>query len=440
MHYYDLPMWTLGGVSDSKLPDQQAAAEAALTLMTDALSGGHMIHDIGYLDSAYTGSLSQLVLCNDIVGWVKQLMTPVEIDDESLALDVIDEVGPGGVFLKHKHTRRHARDRFQPRVFERESYDDWLAHGGLDATARAAARVDEILASHEPAAAAGGRAARAARRGRGGREPAAGRVRAGARVMSGTPLGPQPLAPLRADSRMRSPPQERLDELVQAALEVLQRTGVRVRSPAVVRVVANHGAYVAPDGQTVRFAPELVRAALRSAPRTFVLASRDGSCDLDLSLPQTHCTVDGCAVDIIEPATGRRRTATKVDLAAITRVVDYLGSLGFWWPAVSANDCGATSQLHELDAGWNNTRKHLQGMVQGERLARYAVAMADAVAGGREGLRRRPVLSDLICTVSPLVDDRRFYRRRPHHYFRNHPGNRATFDKLAARQTLGHLY
>jgi trimethylamine--corrinoid protein Co-methyltransferase len=150
MHYYDLPMWTLGGVSDSKLPDEQAAAEAALTLMADALAGGHMIHDIGYLESAYCGSLSQLVLCNDIVGWVKQLMAPVEIDDESLALDVIDQVGPGGLFLMHKHTRRHARDRFQPRVLDRESHEDWLAHGGLDATARAAARVDEILASHVP--------------------------------------------------------------------------------------------------------------------------------------------------------------------------------------------------------------------------------------------------------------------------------------------------
>ena len=58
MHYYDLPMWTLGGVSDAKLPDQQAAAEAALTLMVDALAGGHMIHDIGYLESAYCGSLT----------------------------------------------------------------------------------------------------------------------------------------------------------------------------------------------------------------------------------------------------------------------------------------------------------------------------------------------------------------------------------------------
>jgi trimethylamine--corrinoid protein Co-methyltransferase len=150
MHWYELPMWTLGGVSDAKLPDEQAAAEAALTLMTDALAGGNLIHDIGYLDSAYTGSLAQLVLCDDIVGWVKALTAPVEIDDEVLALDVIHEVGPGGVFLKHRHTRRHARDRFQPRVFERDSYDGWLAQGGLDATARAALRVEEILASHVP--------------------------------------------------------------------------------------------------------------------------------------------------------------------------------------------------------------------------------------------------------------------------------------------------
>ena len=110
LHWYDLPMWTLGGVSDSKLPDQQAAAEAALTLMADVLAGGQMIHDIGYLQSAYCGSLAELVLCDDIVGWVKAFTAPVDLSDEALALDVIDEVGPGGLFLKHKHTRRHARE------------------------------------------------------------------------------------------------------------------------------------------------------------------------------------------------------------------------------------------------------------------------------------------------------------------------------------------
>ena len=85
---------------------------------------------------------------------------------------------------------------------------------------------------------------------------------------------------------------------------------------------------------------------------------------------------------------------------------DCLGSISYWWPTVSAGDCGETAQLHEIEAGWNNTSKHLMGMVQGETLARAAVEMATAVAGGAEELRRRPVMSDLIGTVSPLMHDR----------------------------------
>lgn len=150
MHYYDLPMFTLGGVSDAKLPDQQAAAEAALTLMVDALSGGHLIHDLGYLESAYCGSLTQLVLCDEIAGWIRSLMQPVEISDETLALDVIDSVGPGGLFLAHKHTREQVRRRYQAHLFERDTYQGWLGEGGKDATARASRRVDEILAQHRP--------------------------------------------------------------------------------------------------------------------------------------------------------------------------------------------------------------------------------------------------------------------------------------------------
>ena len=159
LHWYGLPMWTLGGVTDGKLPDQQAAAEAALTLLADAVSGGHMIHDIGFMESAYTGSLTQVVLCDDIAGWIKAFLRPVEITDEELGLEAIEAVGPGGLFLKHRHTRRHARDRWQPQVFDRRSRDEWLAGGaggptaagaasGLDATAVAAARVERILAEH----------------------------------------------------------------------------------------------------------------------------------------------------------------------------------------------------------------------------------------------------------------------------------------------------
>jgi trimethylamine---corrinoid protein Co-methyltransferase len=98
------------------------------------------------MESAYCGSLTQLLLCNDIINWVKHFLAPVEITDETLALDVIDAVGPDGLFLKHKHTRHHARERFEGRVFDRLSYQQWAADGAKDTTTRAAERVDEILA------------------------------------------------------------------------------------------------------------------------------------------------------------------------------------------------------------------------------------------------------------------------------------------------------
>ena len=99
----------------------------------------------------------------------------------------------------------------------------------------------------------------------------------------------------------------------------------------------------------------------------------------------TYGTTGGCAVEIVDWRTGVRRPSTKADLEAITRVQDCLGSICYWWPTVSAGDCGETAQLHELEAGFNNTSKHLMGMVQGERLARAAVEMATAVAGGAAG-------------------------------------------------------
>jgi len=118
--------------------------------MADAVIGGHINHNIGFMESAYTGSLTQVVLGDDIAGWIKAFTAPVDLSDEALGLDVIDEVGPGGLFLKHKHTRRHARDRFQPAIFDRSTYEDWRRRGGKDATEVAAERVDELLATHRP--------------------------------------------------------------------------------------------------------------------------------------------------------------------------------------------------------------------------------------------------------------------------------------------------
>ncbi len=149
-HYYNLPIFGLGGCSEAKVPDQQATAEAALTLMVETLGGANIIHDMGYLESGLCGSLVQLVICNEIVGWLEHVMAPVEINDETLALDLIDEVGPDGQFLDSDHTMAHFRERWNPDLFEAGNYEQWMAKGGQSLTERAAARVKKILAEHRP--------------------------------------------------------------------------------------------------------------------------------------------------------------------------------------------------------------------------------------------------------------------------------------------------
>lgn len=149
-HFHNRPMFSLGRCNDAKLVDERATAEAAPTLLADGLSGGHLIHDLGYLEPGLTGSLAQLAICDEIVQWIRQASAEIEVSDETLALDVIDAVGPDGEFLTSDHTLRHCRDQWHPRLLDRHTYDDWRASGGASLRERAAARVDEILASHAP--------------------------------------------------------------------------------------------------------------------------------------------------------------------------------------------------------------------------------------------------------------------------------------------------
>lgn len=150
VHYLGLPMFGLAGCSESKMVDQQAGIEAALTLATDALCGANIIHDLGYLESGLTGSLAQLVICDEIVGWLDHLAADVEINDETLALDLIDQIGPDGHFIESDHTFEHFRERWYPSLFERDNYENWLAAGGKSLAERAAERVTSILADHQP--------------------------------------------------------------------------------------------------------------------------------------------------------------------------------------------------------------------------------------------------------------------------------------------------
>jgi trimethylamine--corrinoid protein Co-methyltransferase len=147
---YNLPAFGWGGVSDSKAVDQQAAAEAALTLLAESLAGGNIIHDLGYLESGLTFSFAQLVICEEIIGWIETFLKGVKVSPETLALDVIAQAGAEGQYLNKDHTRRHYREIWYPDLLDRHDHKTWQDSGGKTLGERAAERVDELLNDHKP--------------------------------------------------------------------------------------------------------------------------------------------------------------------------------------------------------------------------------------------------------------------------------------------------
>jgi len=145
--YYNLPAFSTGGCSDSKLLDEQAIMEATLSLFSATLRGGNMIHDIGYMESGLTGSLELLVICDEVVSWLRAFVQGLEISEDTLALDLIHQHALSGDFLGTEHTLRHVHESWAPRLVDRQNYDKWLESGGMSMRTRARAKVDDILNS-----------------------------------------------------------------------------------------------------------------------------------------------------------------------------------------------------------------------------------------------------------------------------------------------------
>lgn len=147
--YYDIPVFGLGGSTDSKILDQQCAAEATISLFTAHLNGANIIHDSGFMDAGMQGSLQLLAIDNDLIGFIRAATKSVDINKETLALDLIDELGPTGDYLAHDHTYNHFRDPYYSALADKRQYDDWMDQGGDTMEKRAAEQVDAILESHQ---------------------------------------------------------------------------------------------------------------------------------------------------------------------------------------------------------------------------------------------------------------------------------------------------
>jgi len=149
--YYDLPVDMMMGTSDSKAPDAQAAYEKMMTMLAPALAGADCITQAGsMIGFALLASYEQLLVDNEICGQILNIVKGFEVNDETLAVDVIREAGIGGNYLASEHTFRHFRDvMYFPTIADRRSWEEWSADGSKDIIARAKEKWPEIIADHE---------------------------------------------------------------------------------------------------------------------------------------------------------------------------------------------------------------------------------------------------------------------------------------------------
>jgi trimethylamine--corrinoid protein Co-methyltransferase len=148
--YYRLPTWGYAGHSDSCVMDEQAAADAAFSVLVALLGGNNLVHDVGYLEAGLTTSPEMIVFCAEMISMMRRFMAGISLDAESLALEVINKVGPGGNFLADSHTLNHFRDLWQPTLLDRRRVDDWVAAGSRRLGQRLHDRTVAIVDEHRP--------------------------------------------------------------------------------------------------------------------------------------------------------------------------------------------------------------------------------------------------------------------------------------------------
>jgi trimethylamine--corrinoid protein Co-methyltransferase len=150
-HFAGLPLWQTGGCTDSKTFDEQAIIEGGMSVLFSALTGGDLCHDVGYTESGMTGSVFQLCAMDEAIGYARRITRGIEVNEDTLAVPVIHNVGPNGHYLREEHTRRHYKSEFwYPKLSDRRNYEEWEMMGKTSFKERTAARVRDILATHQP--------------------------------------------------------------------------------------------------------------------------------------------------------------------------------------------------------------------------------------------------------------------------------------------------
>jgi trimethylamine--corrinoid protein Co-methyltransferase len=147
-NYLNIPMFGTCGCTDSKLVDEQACIEGAISILATTLSGGNLNHDVGYIEHGNCASLEYLAICDELIGYSRRIARGIEVNAETLALDVIDRVGPGGNFLMDPHTMANfKKETWYPELFQRTFYENWEQKTIFE---RSNEKVVNILDNYQP--------------------------------------------------------------------------------------------------------------------------------------------------------------------------------------------------------------------------------------------------------------------------------------------------
>jgi len=150
--HLELPFYSTAGNSDAKTEDMQAGIESAMSNLLVGMSGANYIHDAaGLLDGDLSISYEKLVMDNEILGMCERVLQGIEVTDETLAVSLIENVGPGGNFLAEAHTVMNMMDEFyHPSLADRTLYDEWVSSGRHTINDRARQKLEELMSTHNP--------------------------------------------------------------------------------------------------------------------------------------------------------------------------------------------------------------------------------------------------------------------------------------------------
>lgn len=193
----------------------------------------------------------------------------------------------------------------------------------------------------------------------------------------------------------------------QATLDVLEHTGVTVRSARILTLLAATDAIVDLERRLVKFPPSMVEAAIAVAPSEYLLAAREPAFDMFLDRSRGYYCLEGGPSDIVDLASGKVRSPTSQDLIDATRLADSLNEISFLWPSVALSDVPPADQAaHQTYLQLANSTKHVVAMTTyNSRDARVVLELGAAVAGSAAALKARPVVSSFVCSISPLTWD-----------------------------------